>query len=201
MAGENKTQAGGQTDQQKQSGAGGLSRQSQRPMGGLWQGAGMTPFSMFRRWVDDMDRIFENFGMGRGEMFPEVGGALMRGGQGMWSPQIDVFNRNGQFVVRADLPGMTRNDVKVEISDEAITLQGERRFEHEENKEGLYRAERSYGSFYRTIPLPQGVSGEGATATFNSGVLEIALKAPQQQGKSRRVEIQEGAGTGPKSVH
>jgi HSP20 family protein len=125
----------------------------------------------------------------------------MRGGQGMWSPQIDVFNRNGQFVVRADLPGMTRNDVKVEISDEAITLQGERRFEHEENKEGLYRAERSYGSFYRTIPLPQGVSGEGATATFNSGVLEIALKAPQQQGKSRRVEIQEGAGTGPKSVH
>jgi len=73
----------------------------------------------------------------------------------MWSPQIETFQRGDQFVVRADLPGLRKEDINVEVTEQGITLQGERRVEHEEEREGYYRSERSYGSFYRTIPSPK----------------------------------------------
>jgi HSP20 family protein len=156
---------------------------------------------------DDMDRIFEPFGLQRNELFSDDrlvrGGTSERGFEGRWTPQIEVFERNGQFVIRADLPGLSKDDVKVELSEDTITLQGERRSEHEEKKEGVYRSERTYGAFFRTIPLPAGVNGEDATASFNNGVLEISMKSPRkEEAKTRRIDIQEGASAkGSKSVH
>jgi HSP20 family protein len=112
--------------------------------------------------------------------------------QALWSPQVEMFEREGQLVVRADLPGMTKDDVNVEITDEAIILQGERRDEREENREGYYHSERSYGSFYRQIPLPEGVNAEDANATFRNGVLEVTMQAPaRQESRSRRIDIRE----------
>ena len=96
----------------------------------------------------------------------------------MWSPQVEVFEREGQLVLRADLPGLTKEDVKVEVTNEAINISGERKSEHEEKREGYYRSERSYGSFYRSIPLLEGVNAEDANATFRNGVLEITMQAP-----------------------
>lgn len=116
------------------------------------------------------------------------------GGQGtsLWSPQIDSFQRGDQFVVRADLPGLKKEDVNIEVSDDSIVIQGERREEHEENREGYYRSERSYGSFYRTVPLPEGAITESAKAEFNNGVLEITMQAPPREvSRRRRIEIGE----------
>ena len=90
-----------------------------------------------------------------------------------WTPQIEVSHQNNELVVRADLPGLKKDDVSVDITEEAIAISGERRQEHESESGGYYRSERSYGSFYRTIPLPKGAISDQAKATFKDGVLEI----------------------------
>jgi HSP20 family protein len=161
-----------------------------------------SPFSFMRRFSEEMDRLFEDFGFGRGwlapsfrrDFFPADFGTF---GQSVWSPQVEVFERENQLVVRADLPGLNKEDVKVEVTDDAITISGERKREHEEKGEGFYRSERSYGSFYRSIPLPEGVNADEADATFRNGVLEITMRAPQRQTRGRSLEIKEGgAGEG-----
>ena len=158
---------------------------------------GGSPFTFMRRFSEEMDRLFEDFGFGRGWLTPSFERALLPStfspfGQGVWSPQVELFERAGQLVVRADLPGLNKDDVKVEVTDEALTISGERQREHEEQGEGFYRSERSYGSFYRQIPLPEGVTADQAKATFSNGVLEITMQAPQRESRSRQLEIKEG---------
>src|SRR5207245_93860 len=104
----------------------------------------------------------------------------------------EVFERNNQLVVRADLPGLTKDDINVDIDDDRITIRGERQSEHEEDEKGFYRSERSYGSFYRSVPLPQGVDAEQAKADFKNGVLEITMPLPAKKSSGRRIEIGEG---------
>ena len=108
--------------------------------------------------------------------------------------QLAAVRGQGRFV-RADLPGLSKDDINVDITDDAIRIRGERQQEREENKEGYYRSERSYGSFYREVPLPNGVKREEANATFRNGVLEITMPAPARQPSSQRIEISEGAAT------
>jgi HSP20 family protein len=146
-----------------------------------------APTDLMRRVRGEMDRVFEDLGFGNltnawpgGENF----------GPALWSPQVEVFNREGQLVIRADLPGLNKDDVKVDLTDDAITIEGERKQEHEENREGYYRSERSYGRFYRSIPLPEGVNANTAQANFRNGVLEITIEAPQRvESKRRKLEI------------
>ncbi|HEY7286389.1 MAG TPA: Hsp20/alpha crystallin family protein [Vicinamibacterales bacterium] len=154
------------------------------------------PFRMMDRFVDEMDRVFDDvFGgtlpahrFGRSWLRPQSADA------GMWAPAVEVFHRNHELVVRAELPGLTRNDVKVDVTDDHITLQGERKHEHEEEKEGVFHSERSYGSFYRHIPLPAGTITDQAKATFKNGVLEITMPAPPEQvRRGRRLEVTEGS--------
>ena len=154
------------------------------------RGAGspsFSPFSMMNRFADEMERIFGGFGFGQGSLTPRGWGM---GGQFDWSPQIEVHERDGKFIVRADLPGLSKEDVKVDINDDVLTIRGERKQEHEENREGFYRSERSYGSFFRSIPLPEGVNAEEAQASFRDGVLEITMPAPQRtERRGRQIEI------------
>lgn len=96
-----------------------------------------------------------------------------------WVPDVEIVERKGQLVVKADLPGMKPEDVKVEFCDGVLTLQGERKYEHEEEKEGVYRSERSYGSFSRSIELPEGVIGDQINARFVNGVLELTMPLPK----------------------
>jgi len=153
-----------------------------------------TPFAFMRRFAEDMERLFEDF---EGFRFPSFFGreffpfrkAFERVD---WVPKIEVLRHNGELTIRAELPGLTKDDVKVEVTDEALTLSGERKEEKEEKREGFYRSECSYGSFYRLIPLPEGASTDKATATFNNGVLEVTLQVPKIEPRSRRVEIKEG---------
>ena len=159
--------------------------------------SGSSPFAFMRRFSDEMDRLFEDFGFGGGLFAPSFGRGLSRFGelgQPIWSPQVEVFERGGQLVVRADLPGLTKDDINVDITDDALVIRGERKSEREENEEGYYRTERSYGSFYRQIPLPEGVTADNANATFRNGVLEITMPAPQRaEQQRRRLEIRERA--------
>ena len=143
------------------------------------------PFSMMRRWFDDMDRVFEDFG------FPTLGRFRhWTASEASFFPHIDVFERDGKLVISADLPGLNKDDVKVDVTEDAVIIEGERKYEHEKHEEGVYRSERSYGQFRRQIPLPQGVKTETATANFKNGVLEITVEAPQFSESRRRIQVQ-----------
>jgi HSP20 family protein len=143
-----------------------------------------SPFGMMRRFADEMDRMFEGFGFPTMERFnPWTSGEH-------FSPELDIFERDGKLVVRADLPGLSKDDVKVDITEDSVILEGERKYEHEEREEGVYRSERGYGHFRRHIPLPEGVKTESASATFKNGVLEITMDAPQGSRNRRRIQIQ-----------
>jgi HSP20 family protein len=87
-----------------------------------------------------------------------------------------------------DLPGLKRDDVKVELTEGLLTISGERKEEKEEKREGYYRSERSYGSFFRQIPLPEGAKTDTAKAEFNDGVLEITMQAPAREPQKRLLD-------------
>jgi HSP20 family protein len=181
-----------QTNRERGNSADMVRRQTSTPVYGGFPGMSVSPFTVMRRMADDMDRLFENFGFGR------PGFGLASGfGTGMdrelwrdipsleqpaWSPQVETFRRGDQLVVRADLPGLQKDDLKVEIDDGVLTISGERSEEHEDDRDNYYRSERSYGQFYRAIPLPTGVTGEQSEASFKDGVLEVTLPAPQEKG-------------------
>jgi HSP20 family protein len=153
----------------------------------------ISPFSLMRRFSEEMDRLFGDFSLAGG--FGREFGRLADLESSTWLPEVEAFERNGKLTIRADLPGLSKDDIDVNITGDAVVIRGERQQEKEENKEGFYRSERSYGSFYREIPLPSGVKPEEANATFRDGVLEITMPAPARQPTSRRVEI--GAGSQP----
>jgi HSP20 family protein len=145
---------------------------------------GNGPFAMMRRMQEDIDRLFGGFG-GRGWVAPSRGWE-----EADWAPAIDAFQRGNEFVVRADIPGLSREDLSVEIGDDALTIRGERKYDHEEERAGVFRSERGYGSFCRVVPLPEGAVTDNAKANFANGVLEVVLPAPSQEvRRGRRLEI------------
>jgi HSP20 family protein len=150
------------------------------------------PVSMMRRFADEMDRMFEDFGFPSMERFGRSWGIEN------FSPQVDIFERGDKLVIRADLPGMTKDDVTVEVTDQAVVIDGERKYEHEENEQGIHRSERSYGRFHREIPLPEGVNTDNATANFKNGVLEVTLDASRANKNRRRLDVQSGETGGGK---
>lgn len=174
-----------------------------RPMGAFERGYGVGPFSMMRRFNEEMDRLFENFGLGRPfapSLFGSWGGRTSpwsgaREGMELWSPNVDVCEREGNFCVAVDLPGMNKDDVNVQIENDAIVIQGQRKDERTTSEEGYYQRERSYGSFYRSIPLPEGARADQATATFDNGVLTIEMPSTQQSPRGRKLEIRDAGGS------
>ena len=138
----------------------------------LWSAG---PFELMRRMSDEMDRMFQGFG------------GNIPGGN--WMPAVEVTERQGNVVVRADLPGLGKDDVSVEATDEGLILSGERRQEHEEEEGGTYRSERSYGSFRRVIPLPEDAQLDHAQARFDNGVLEVTVPVPESSSRRRRIPI------------
>lgn len=103
-----------------------------------------------------------------------------------------MFEKDHRLVTKIDLPGLKKEDVKVEVTDGHLAISGQRKSEAEEKKDDFYRCERQYGSFYRVVPLPEGVKLEDVKATFSDGVLEVSVPLPAKiEAKPRTVEIQE----------
>jgi HSP20 family protein len=162
--------------------AGSLQRHSFDPfMISPWEFFSSNPFSVMRRMSEEMD-----------DFFNEARGGTRRSSRGSWAPAIDVAERDGKYVVHADLPGLKPEEVKVQLRDNALIIEGERRSQHEENQGGIHRSERRYGQFYRAIPLPEGVNPDQVNAHFENGVLEITAPMPQTRQNSRQIPIQSG---------
>jgi HSP20 family protein len=140
----------------------------------------------------EMNRLFNSF-------FDTPTSAAGNGALRRWVPATDLVETEGEFVLRADLPGLSESDVNIELEDSVLTISGERKAEHEENGEGYYRVERSYGSFRRSLTLPDGVDPEAVKATFERGVLEVHVPKPEQR-KPRKVAISLGEHQEPEAI-
>jgi HSP20 family protein len=172
---------------------------------GLMASAFMSdPFAFAQAMSSEMDRLFDTFGGtsqgGRNAMSSGGGRGLQQQGsrgQSYWTPPMEVFQRGNEMVVRADLPGISPDDVQIDVEDGVLTISGERQNTNEDRQEGFYRSERSYGAFARSIALPEGVDEEQVNAHYEHGVLEVTVPLPQQQRqRGRRVQIQSGTGAG-----
>lgn len=135
-----------------------------------------SPFDLMRRMSEEMDRAFGQF-------------AGQFAGQNAWYPAIEVSEQNGRLEVRADLPGIKPDDVKVEITGDSLTIRGERKSEHEQQTGRFHRSERRYGEFYREIALPEGAHTEQAKAEFRDGVLQVTVPVPEQASRRREIPI------------
>jgi HSP20 family protein len=139
----------------------------------------MNPFALMKQFAEDMDRMW-------GQM-PRV-----TGDGATWSPTIEVKEKDGKLLVTAELPGLKKEDVKVHIDGDALVVEGERKQEKEEKREGYYHSERSYGKFYRSILLPEGAKTDQTAAQFNNGVLEVSVPIPEMKAARKDIPVQEG---------
>ena len=137
---------------------------------------------------NEMNRLFNTLFESPTHNGGSNGGALRR-----WIPPMDLVETEDDFVLRADLPGLSEEEVNIELEDNVLTISGQRKAEHEERKEGYYRVERASGSFSRSLTLPEGVDPEKVSANFDRGVLEVRIPKPEQR-KPRKVTISAGEG-------
>lgn len=133
----------------------------------------------------DVNRLFDSF-FGRREGAAGAYGATRR-----WIPAMDLVETEDHLVLRADLPGLDRDDIDIEVKDGVLTVSGERKAQHEDKREGFHRVERSFGRFSRSLELPKGVDPGSVSAGFEKGVLEVRMPKPAER-KPTRIEIEGG---------
>ena len=136
---------------------------------------------------NEMNRLFNTFF----ETAPAQGNDSAAGRR--WIPAMDLAENEHDFVLRVDLPGLSEDDVNIELEDNVLTISGQRKAEHEERKEGYYRVERTFGRFSRSLTLPEGIDPEKVDAHFDRGVLEVTIPKPEQR-KPRKVTISAAGG-------
>jgi len=141
------------------------------------------------RWESEMDRMMEDF-FGR-SMRHWLPARWLRGVGEITAPVVDVYEEKDEVVVKADLPGLDKNDIEVNISDSELTLKGGKKKAEEIKEENFYRRERSYGAFLRTVELPCEVQADKVKASFKNGVLEVRVpKTEEAKTKTIKVQIQ-----------
>jgi HSP20 family protein len=142
------------------------------------------PLREFSTLQNEMNRLFNTV---FDAPTPANGGSTLR----RWMPAMDLVETDEHFVLRADLPGLDEDDVKIEFEDGTLTVSGERKAEHQSKNAGYYRVERAFGTFSRSLTLPQGIDPEAVSASFDRGVLEVRIPKPEER-KPRRIEIGTG---------
>jgi HSP20 family protein len=146
----------------------------------------VSPLGLMRRFADEMDRAFSNLG---------ASGQRNATGEDLaWMPVVEVRESDNQLIVNAELPGLTDKDVRVEATPEGLVIQGERQREYSSDENGFQRSERSYGRFWRLIPLPEDAQVDQAKANFENGVLQVTIPIPESQQQRRQIPIS-GGGT------
>ena len=141
------------------------------------------PFSLMRRMQREMTRVFGQAGIDGSRRSGDVLSTA-------WIPATEIAYRDGNLIVSAELPGLTENDVKVEVNDNFLIIHGERKMEQQENEGDVRRTERRYGEFYRAIALPEGADAQNARAEFRNGVLQVTIPVPEQQSNVREIPVQ-----------
>jgi HSP20 family protein len=149
-----------------------------RPMLGFRSGSFLNPFALMKEFAEEMDRGFAGSPSTETEIWE-------------WTPAAECKRQNGNLVISAELPGLKKEEVTVEITPEALTLKGERKRETKEEKEGYFRSERAYGRFYRYVPLPEGAKVEQAEAKIADGVLTVTVPIPEKKENRRQIEVTE----------
>ncbi|RLC95225.1 MAG: Hsp20/alpha crystallin family protein [Chloroflexi bacterium] len=149
-----------------------------RPRWGTW------PWRPFRELEDMESRL--------GDLFDRAMGPWWRPsttGRG-WLPPVEMFEKDDRFVIRAELPGMTQEDIDISIVGDTLTIKGERKADTEIKEENYYHCERAYGSFTRSITIPAAVDTEKVEASYKNGILEINLpKVPEVKPKKVQIGI------------
>src|SRR3954466_7305718 len=148
------------------------------------------PLREFSTLQNEMNRLFNTVFDAPAQ--GNNGGTLRR-----WMPAMDLVETESHFVLRADLPGLSESDVNIEVEDRVLTISGERKSEHETTKEGYHRVERAFGTFSRSLTLPEGINPEAVEANFDRGVLEVRIPKPEER-KPRKVSI--GVGGAQKTI-
>lgn len=138
-----------------------------------------SPFALMRRIMDDLDRTAHNVGLARS------GRNATR-----WAPAIEVAEKEGEYRIRAEVPGLTPENVRVETTSDSLIIEGERRMDQEDKREDVRLTERQYGHFFRRIPLPEGANLDQTKATFRNGVLEVTIPIPQRASQRRSIPIE-----------
>jgi len=138
---------------------------------------GVRPFALMREFTDEMDRMFKAAPLGEGAELTA------------WAPTVDVTRCNGDLVVTAELPGLKKEEVKVEMTEDTLVIEGERKREHKIDHEGYHKVERSYGKFYRAIPLPKEAKTELAKAELTEGILKVTVPVAEAKPKAREIPI------------
>ena len=162
-------------------------------------GTTATPFSLMRRMAEDIERLFSDADyarVGYGLTTPPRYASTdpwrsdARLAEATWAPQLETFRKDDKLVVRADLPGMAKDNVSIEVDDDVLVISGERSDETRDERDDFYRTERSYGRFFRAIQLPDGVEAEKIDATFKDGVLEVTIPTPKvTTPRNRQIKI------------
>lgn len=145
----------------------------------------MSPLGLMRRFADEMDRVFSNLG--------GASTGTSRGEELAWIPPVEIRENDNNLIISAELPGLSEKDVKVEATPEGLVIEGERKREYTGEEGGIQRSERSYGRFWRLIPLPEGANVAEAKATFENGVLQVTIQVPQSQQNRRQIPISSGS--------
>ena len=196
MATQTSTRPEQNQGQQGQPMTRGSQQGSQQRRGGLALGMPLTtseffrmnPFSLMRRMTEELDRTFGDVNASEQDR--------------AWAPVIEVTQREGNYIVRAELAGVNPDDVTLEIADDMIVISGERKMERDETRGGVHVSERRYGRFYRAIPLPENANVDQARARYENGVLEVIVPSEEPRSKRREIPIgsqasspAEGSGT------
>lgn len=146
-----------------------------RPMSPFGRFFSLNPFGMMREFASEMDRMLRGDGS-----TTELEA---------WAPNMDIRQCGGNIVVSAELPGLKKEDVKVEVTDDTLIVEGERKQQHKEDHDGYHRWERHYGRFYRAIQLPEGAKGDQVKAELKDGILTVSVPVPEAAKKARQVPI------------
>jgi len=139
----------------------------------------VAPWTGFRELEDQLDRLFHGLPVQSGEC------------RCAWSPSIDLGEREDAYVLRADLPGLSKEDIELTVEDDVVILKGHRKEEKDERVKGYHRIERSFGEFTRSFRIPAGIDAQKVEAKFDRGVLEVTLPKPETA-KPKQIEVKIG---------
>jgi len=141
----------------------------------------LNPFSELEKIQDEMNKLF-SFSLSR---WPERTSGLM---EGTWGPAVDIYDSKDNIFVKADIPGMAKEDINVSIHGDTLVIKGEKKQEKEIKEKDFVRAERYYGSFHRAVSLPTEVDANKVSATYKNGVLELILPK-KEEAKPKEIKI------------